>query len=58
MRDINSRIKDRKKGQMITEYHLTYKAPLVGIEPNLNNFLRDLKKLQDFAWAKNSTEVE
>ena len=43
---------------MIYEYHLTYKAPLVGIEPNLNNFLRDLKKLQDFAWAKNSTEVE
>jgi hypothetical protein len=26
----NSRTKDTKKGQMIIEYHLTYKAPLVG----------------------------
>jgi len=37
------KIKDTKKGQMIIEYHLTYKAPLVGSRSN--RFWKDLKKL-------------
>jgi DNA invertase Pin-like site-specific DNA recombinase len=36
-----------KKGQLNKNIKLSYKAPLVGLEPNSNNFFRDLKKLQD-----------
>ncbi len=36
-----------KKGQVIFKNNLTYRSPLVGLEPNSTNFLRDLKKLKD-----------
>jgi len=42
---VNSRTKDTKKGQMITEYHLTYKARLVGSRSN--RFWKDLKKFRE-----------
>jgi len=37
----------QKKGQVIFKNNLTYKAPLVGLEPFSDNFFRDLKKMQD-----------
>jgi len=41
--NVNSIIKGTKKGQMINEYHLTYKAPLIGSRSN--RFWKDLKRL-------------
>ncbi len=45
-----------KKGQLNKNIKLSYKAPLVGLEPFSDNFFRDLKKLQDLAQVKRSTE--
>jgi len=46
--NVNQAFKDTKKGQMIIEYHLTNKAPLVGSRSN--RFWKDLKKFRESSY--------